>query len=211
MPVEVECKIRVKRHEPVRERMQAVGGRFLSRVFEVNRILDRDEGSLRTAGCGLRIRATIVLEGPAKPATVTFKGPREPGPYKRRQELEVAISDAERMGDLLAALGYHEVLLYEKNRESWQLGDCRVELDELPHLGRFVEIEGPDEAAVAAAAATLGFAEASLVPDSYVALVATWGKGLAERAYRRSSTGATSIQLCFEHSSPAAADDSGSA
>ncbi len=211
MPVEVECKIRVEQHEPVRERVRAAGGRFLSRVFEVNRILDRDDGSLRTAGCGLRIRATTVLDGPARPATVTFKGPREPGPYKRRQELEVAINDTERMGDLLAALGYHEVLLYEKNRESWQLGDCRVELDELPLLGRFVEIEGPDETAIAAAAARLGFAETPLVPDSYVALVATWGKGFSKRAYRRSSTGATSIQLRFEHSGPAAADDSGGA
>ena len=31
---------------------------------------------------------------------------------------------------------------------SWKLGGCTVELDELPHLGTFVEIEGPSEAAI---------------------------------------------------------------
>jgi len=147
-------------------------------------MLDRPDGRLRGTGCGLRLRTVKTLDGPAQPATVTFKGARESGPYKRRRELEVAVSDAQGMMEILTALDYHETLAYEKLRESWQFGDCRVELDELPHLGCFVEVEGPNEEAIKATLDELGLTAAPLVPESYVALAAEWAEELASRTRR---------------------------
>ena len=53
-------------------------------------------------------------------------------------------NDDDAIDAAFAALGYSRVLSFEKRRESWKLGGCNVELDELPHLGTFVEIEGPE-------------------------------------------------------------------
>ncbi len=181
MHVEIEAKVRVGEHQPVRERLQVLGARFVSRVLECNQLLDRPDRQLRAAGCGLRLRTVKTLDGPVQPPTITFKGAKEPGLYKRRRELEVEVSDAQDMIQILAALDYHEVLIYEKLRESWQLGDCRVELDELPYLGRFVEVEGPGEEAIATVLSELDLAAAPLVPESYVALAAEWAEGLSQR------------------------------
>ena len=35
----------------------------------------------------------------------------------------------------MLALGFERVLLFEKDRESWELGKCKVELDTMPVFG----------------------------------------------------------------------------
>jgi adenylate cyclase class IV len=47
-----------------------------------------------------------------------------------------------------------------------------VELDELPQLGTFIEIEGPSAAKVMACRKKLGLADEPMIPESYVAMVA---------------------------------------
>jgi adenylate cyclase class 2 len=46
-----------------------------------------------------------------------------------------------------------------------------VELDELPYLGSFVEVEGPDEATVLAVREQLGLSDRPIVKSSYIALL----------------------------------------
>ena len=171
MPVEIEAKFRVASHEPVRERLRTLGATFLGRVMEWNRIMDRPDGSLRRAGCGLRVRAVRDEAGNEKPATLTFKGPRKAGPLKSREELEVQISCPDTAATILKMLGFADVLSYQKRRESWSLGPCRVELDEPPHIGLFVEIEGPSETAIRSAQVDLGLDGAEHTPNSYVGLL----------------------------------------
>jgi len=103
--------------------------------------------------------------------TLTFKGPRDPGPLKSREEIELEVADASAMLQLLERLGYRTILSYQKNRESWTLDDCRIELDEPPHIGLFVEIEGPDESAIRHVQRRLDLRDADLVRESYVRLV----------------------------------------
>ena len=95
-----------------------------------------------------------------------------PGPFKRREEFEVEISDAAVMTHLLHELGFRERIIFEKRRESWLLHPCRVELDELPKFGTFVEVEGPDEDAIRLALATLGATDGEHVAESYAAIAA---------------------------------------
>lgn len=183
MPCETEAKLRVESHEPVRERLLMCGAVFEGRALETNRIFDRPGGSLSRRGCGLRIR-TIAAEGGREPqATLTFKGPVRAGPFKSREELETPIGDAETVVNILNAIGFVVILTYQKRRESWQLGECRVELDEPPHVGLFVEIEGPNETAIRSAQAELGLAGATHVKASYVRMLLAYCNehGLTDR------------------------------
>jgi adenylate cyclase, class 2 len=175
MPIELECKIRVASHAELRERLRIAKADYVGCVLETNSLFDSPDRALQRAGCGLRIRSTIVLEGRGPGSTLTYKGPRTPGPFKRRKEIETGISDAGAAAALLHALGYVERIILEKRRESWRLGPCRIELDELPRLGLFVEIEGPDEAAIREAMITLDLANAESISETYVSMVAGLG------------------------------------
>jgi predicted adenylyl cyclase CyaB len=90
---------------------------------------------------------------------------------KRREETEVRLDDAESMSMILAGLGFHARILFEKRRETWELGLCLIEFDELPELGLFVEVEGPDEGAIRRCLGVLGLAEAAHVAESYAELI----------------------------------------
>ncbi|MFH1418823.1 MAG: class IV adenylate cyclase [Planctomycetota bacterium] len=172
MPVELECKLRSPPHGALREKLRAAGASYVGRVLETNRLYDRADGSLRQSGRGLRIRSVEVLDGPAVRPTLTYKGPRTASAFKRREETEVEIGDAAVMAAVLAALGFAEAVSFEKRRESWRLEDCRIEMDELPELGSFVEVEGSDEQAIRSALTALGLSAAEVVDTSYVAMVA---------------------------------------
>jgi adenylate cyclase class 2 len=93
------------------------------------------------------------------------------GPLKSREEIEVEVSDPDAAASLVERLGYLRTLSFEKRRESWELEGCKVELDELPHLGKFVEIEGPDEASVMRVRERLGLASRPIVKSGYISLL----------------------------------------
>src|SRR5512139_1086939 len=128
MPVEVEAKIKVDSHEAVLERLTALRAMRICRVLETNHIFDSPDRSLLSGGRGLRVRICRAEEGDDPPATLTYKGPRIQGPLKTREEIEVALDDGEAGRELIEALGFVEVLCFEKRRETWRLGDCTVEL-----------------------------------------------------------------------------------
>ena len=70
---------------------------------------------------------------------------------------------------MLKGLGYEVILVYEKYREVFKVEDTEIMLDEIP-FGCFVEIEGPDEAALRQAADRLGLAWAAGIDISYLQL-----------------------------------------
>ena len=64
-----------------------------------------------------------------------------------------------------------EAVRFEKWRETWRLQGCRIELDEVPYLGCYIEIEGAAERAVRQAQETLGFGAEPVIRDSYIGLL----------------------------------------
>jgi adenylate cyclase, class 2 len=177
MSTEVEAKYRVEGHAQVRQRLAEASARPAGRVLEANTFFDWPDGSLRREDRGLRIRTTrpiddrnnLLADGPQR-TTLTYKGPRQPGKWKIRQEIELVVDDAAAAKAFLEALGMQPTLTFEKRRESWELGGCAVELDELPHLGPFVEIEGADEA-IARVSQMLGLAERPTEKNTYSTLL----------------------------------------
>lgn len=121
--------------------------------------------------------APVAAGGPVAPGDaaprplITFKGPRQPGGrLKVRLELQTRLDDVEAMAGILDACGLRQVLTVQKRRQSYRLGRCQVELDELPLLGCFVEIEGPDEQAIYAVKEALGI-EGQPILESYLQLL----------------------------------------
>lgn len=172
MNLEIEIKLKVEALEPIRVRLAECGGELASNVLETNHIFDRADRSLLNADQGLRVRATSSRQTPtSRSATLTFKGPRQAGDVKTRPELEVTIGDAKTTCAILEALGYECVVRFEKRRETWRLESCNVELDELPNLGTFVEIEGPSRDAVERARTTLGLEAVQVEPSTYIGLL----------------------------------------
>jgi adenylate cyclase class 2 len=171
MSVEIEAKLKVESLDPVRERLKAAGAEFVRAVTERNLHYDSADGRLRAGDSVLRIRSVVVHRGAEAPSTLTYKGARLPGKVKRRTEIELEIAAPEAAGRLLEALGFTLMSEIEKRRETWRLGGCHVELDEVPYLGTFIEIEGPDEGAIAAVQNTLGLAHLSHIQEGYVALL----------------------------------------
>ncbi len=171
MPLEIEAKLKVDSHATVRDKLRAVGAKRLGHVLETNHIFDNADRSLLAGDRGLRIRTTQTETHPIPGAILTYKGPRQDSAFKSRQEIQVHIDDAVAAQHVLEALGFIEVVRFEKRRESWELGPCRIELDELPHLGTYVEIEGSDEACISRAQNDLGLGALTHVRENYIALL----------------------------------------
>ncbi len=171
-PWEIEIKLRAADLAAVRRLLKQAGARFLETVEELNEFFDRPEGSLRTADSGLRIR-TFRRDGTATDeALVTWKGPSQPGVIHRRPSIDLAVRPVNLTAAFLFALGFIRISGFEKRRESWEFNGCRVELDELPCFGSFVEIEGPDTTTVLKVQAELGLTDLQSVSQTYHAMVA---------------------------------------
>ena len=171
MPVEIEAKMAVPDLDIVRARLRDAGAEHVGLHLEVNTFFDTEDRSLLAADEGLRLRRNVNVASGAQEHVVTYKGPRQHGALKTREEVEVTVGRSEDAVLLLERLGYVRMLAFEKRRDSWRLGACKVELDELPYLGSYVEVEGPGEAAVLAVRDQLGLTDRPIVKSSYIALL----------------------------------------
>ena len=79
---------------------------------------------------------------------------------------------------ILEALGFKPVLVYEKRRHTWSLGETEVVIDELP-FGLFMEIEG-SEPEIEAAERTLGIEGLPSEHETYPQLTDKHGQRLGE-------------------------------
>lgn len=136
MPIEIEKKYRLtqKQREEVLGRLPEIGANRQGEEFEEN-VLYTGE-TLEVTRSVLRLRRI------GNRGVLTFKEslPARQG-VKLRREDETRVEDPEAMALILDALGFAPALVYEKRRETWQLGPTEIVIDELP-FGLFMEIEG---------------------------------------------------------------------
>jgi adenylate cyclase class 2 len=184
--MEIEAKLKIQSLDALRAKLEARTAQRIGRVLEINYILDHADGSLARRGAALRVRGVTAIDGSQPAALLTFKGPILVGRFKTREEIEVALGNADDTVRILESAGFCVVLQFEKRRESWRLNDCRVELDELPILGAFVEIEGPTESAIDVALSALDLQTAPVADQTYVAMLVAHcnAHGPADRVVR---------------------------
>jgi len=172
MAVEIEIKMRLTNPGALEQRLEALEAEHIHEISEINTYFDTPDHTLKSSDQGLRLR--IEQSGTSHRAIITHKGPRAHGATKSRAETEVEILDAAAGEGLLRALGYQPVLTFQKQRRSWRLGDCRIELDELPHIGQFIEVEGPSESSVLAMRDRLELTGEPLIQASYIAMLSSY-------------------------------------
>ncbi len=168
MPLEIETKIKVTSFDSIREQLKSSGAREVGRYREENVLIDDAKRSLAKSGCGMRIRTVETLAGEMRRGTLTYKGPQQKSAMKIRPEFVIEIDNPARAREIFDALGYQPFIAFEKIRESWKLGNCSVELDEVPLLGKFVEIEGPNEETIERVKDQIGLEDQPHNPQTYV-------------------------------------------
>jgi adenylate cyclase, class 2 len=173
MSTEIEAKIKVEDLSGVRKKLVAIGALRKRKDLETNSFFDTPAKTLQLADRGLRIRVAVDESGVSR-CIITMKGPALPGEFKNREETEFSADDPPAVRKLFENLGYHLTLSFEKRRESWKLGGCEVELDELPYLGNYVEIEGPSEKDVESVRRSLGLENLPLIKTGYISMLSRY-------------------------------------
>jgi adenylate cyclase class 2 len=147
--LEIEVKFFLSDLRATRDRILRLGAYSTGRLFETNIRFEDQTNSLIAKKALLRLRKD-------RRTTLTYKC--EPDvddvDYKILNELEVEVSDFEKMVQILESLGYHREQIYEKWRYSYTLKGTNCCIDEMP-FGNFLEIEG-DKNEIKAAAAEIG-------------------------------------------------------
>jgi len=149
MSHEIEAKFKVADFRAVRRRLRGLGAVYLGTDLQTDSYYDTPDRRLLGEDKGLRIRQTRRLRSPSGSKSdtrplLTYKGPADGHEQaKIRREIQSRVDSHQALGDILAALGLAPTLTIQKKRASYRLGSCLVELDELPVIGRFIEIEAP--------------------------------------------------------------------
>ncbi|MHC4558197.1 MAG: class IV adenylate cyclase [Planctomycetota bacterium] len=169
MCTEIEAKLKVDSLPEIECKLAELSAEFLAEQRQTDYHLDDANGTLTKTDRCLRLRRQIV--GESEIYLLTYKGAKETSNFKKRQEIEIEIKDANSAQKLLSSLGYKEVLVIEKKRRLWQIGGCEVALDELPLLGCYVEIEGPDDEKIADVQKSLGLTNLPHIAKSYALLM----------------------------------------
>jgi adenylate cyclase class 2 len=161
---EIEAKFYVTGLNGIKRRLHELGARLIQEhVLETNIRFDLPDARLRSEGRVLRLRRDTE-------ARLTYKGGSQNAQgVLSRTEIEFTVGDFEKAKQFLEALGYQELLRYDKYREVHELDDCHIMLDELPY-GYFVEIEGENVEGIQKATAKLNLKWEAAVTKSYSAL-----------------------------------------
>jgi len=169
MHEEIEAKLKVDSLDAVEQKLRERTAAFLRKTVQTDIYFDTADRRLTRSDECLRLRSETI--GRRARLILAYKGPKQQDDYKKRAEIELEVSDAGATELLLTALGYHKALAFNKKRRLWRLHDCEVALDELPLVGAFVEIEGPDSRAILHVQEILGLSHVSHTRDSYASLI----------------------------------------
>ncbi len=180
MAIELEAKIKLVNEAEEAEIIQKIstslkydivaGPLFLR---EQNIFFDTSTKRLQKREESLRVRL-LYKSGEKKPMVVfTHKGPVLKGRYKQREESEFETDTTTAAGiiKMMRQLGYERTFIFEKLRRKWKLKDGYIELDRVPLIGSFVEVEGTNDAYVGSVVAALSLSKRKNTKSSYVKLL----------------------------------------
>lgn len=165
---EIEVKLHVPDFGAVAARLDELGATIKRpRTYERNLRYQDAAQTFHESGVILRLRQD-------DRARLTYKEPMDSEAATRglhdRFEVEVVVDDYNAMHTILARLGFHAYMIYEKYRTTYHYGGAEVVLDEMPY-GNFVEVEG-DESTINKVLGALNLQDAHRIPHSYGQLFA---------------------------------------
>ena len=169
MNLEVEIKARCESHDRFRSRLLEFGAVAGDTYEETDVYFAHPARDFAVSGEAFRVRRSGAV------SRITYKGPKADSAIKTREEIELDVSSADDMEQILNRLGFAEAGRVSKSREEYSLGTCLICLDTVDGLGEFIEIEmtGTDRTALQDAvremASTLNITD--LEPRSYLSMV----------------------------------------
>ena len=121
-------------------------------------------------------RKILRLRKEGKRAVLCIKVKTAKSRMKERDEFEIEVSDFSRAERMLKLLGLAEKRRIEKHRTSFRLGNAEIELDKMPGIPLFMEIEAGSAKKVAAIAKRLGFSGKQLLPWNVFEVIGHYSK-----------------------------------
>lgn len=150
MQTEIEAKFTNVDHDELRSKLKLLGGeceqpmRLMRRAVFHSEAMESQNGFLRVRDEGHQV-------------TMTYKEFDGSGTIHSVKEIETVVGDFDAAVAICEQAGMLKESYQETKRETWRLGEVEVVLDEWPWIDPYIEIEGPSEEAVMAAAKQLGF------------------------------------------------------
>ncbi|MFA5331823.1 MAG: class IV adenylate cyclase [Methanoregula sp.] len=134
--IEIELKVRVDSLDPLRSRLEQKGAEFQGKDHEHDIYYNAPHRDFGLTDEALRVRYT------ESGALLTYKGAKiKKLGLKAREELNTGLESGEVFEQVLDRLGFKKTAEVNKWRENYRLGEAAFALDEVEHLGTFVEIE----------------------------------------------------------------------
>jgi len=143
METEIEIKFYVTNADlpRIRKDIGRMGARYTGKDFETNILFETKEKTLSSRNAILRLRQ-------GSKNTLCYKEPLHLGKvsqqFKVKEEIELGVDDFQKARAILKKLGFHELMTYERKRETFHFGESKILIDEMP-FGFFLEIEGSGE------------------------------------------------------------------
>ena len=176
----MEVKYRAVDHSLLEQRLASLGAVRAESMDQVDIYLHHPARDFAVTNEAFRLRSI------GDENRITYKGPRQPGPTKTREEIEIRVADgraaAGQLLHLFELLGFRPAATIRKRRTPFHVNragqSLEVVLDRAESLGDFAEIEAialtePElpaaQSAVLALAAELGLTEVE--PRSYLRMV----------------------------------------
>ncbi len=150
MDIEYEAKFLGIDKDDMRRRLTAAGGTCVKPEFLQKRIPFDLPGDRKSKDAWVRVRDE------AGRITLSLKivdGDR----IEDQREIMLTVDNFDNAVAFLDAIGCVRKSYQETKRELWHLDGVEIMMDEWPFLDPFIEVEGPSESAVRAAAEKLGF------------------------------------------------------
>lgn len=136
-------------------------------LFQRDEYFDTTDELLREQDLTVRLR---LLNGVA---LLALKGPRVfvEGAMHRRIELEFEVKDESEVREQLQRHKLVATAIIEKRRWTFHMCCCSIAVDDLPFIGRFVEIEGSGLEQIKNVMCSLGLSEKHAVRKNYTELL----------------------------------------
>ena len=161
---EIEVKYYLHDIKRAELRLNSVNAKLLQpRTHEYNLRFDTPKHQLAEQHKVLRLRRDQDIR-------LTYKDPAiSTYPVSVRHEIEFSVSDFDQARQLLEALGYTQITIYEKYRTTYLLGVSHITLDEMP-FGNFLEIESVGAEEIKKITQEIGLNWEARCTDSYFVL-----------------------------------------
>lgn len=143
---EVEVKVPITNPQEMRKNLLDSGARQLNSEVQIDTYFDHPCRSFEETDEAVRVRTRHILNGSEldlshAPNELTYKGPRIDKKTKTRIEHSVAIGNINEITPILENLGFKPVATIKKKRTFYSLRDITISIDDVEHVGHYLELE----------------------------------------------------------------------